>query len=147
MAFKNAVTGITVRKSDIIDDDALDSEISDDNDETGTLAGINQAILNGSGLRSNEFVQRSLDQGYYISSMKYRYICTKEAGEFIIGISSKEDNLRVDIEKSYCDEDGTLYIQPFMKNQQDEIIHLFQKAANDIFYDLIAEQKSKSTTE
>ena len=38
------VTGITVRKSDIIDDDALDSEISDDNDETGTLAGINQAI-------------------------------------------------------------------------------------------------------
>lgn len=141
------VTSITVRKSDIIDDDALDSEISDDNDETGTLAGINQAILNGSGLRSNEFVQRSLDQGYYISSMKYRYICTKEAGEFIIGISSKEDNLRVDIEKSYCDEDGTLYIQPFMKNQQDEIIHLFQKAANDIFYDLISEQKSKSTTE
>lgn len=140
------VTGITVRKSNITDDDDLDSEISDDDGETGTLAGINQAVLNGSGLRSNEFVQKSLDQGYYISSMKYRYTCTQEAGEFIIGISSKGENLRVDMEKSYCDEDGTLYIQPFPKNQQDEIIRLFQKSANDIFYELISEQKSKSTT-
>lgn len=140
------VTGITVRKSNITDDDDLDSEISDDDGETGTLAGINQAVLNGSGLRSNEFVQKSLDQGYYISSMKYRYTCTQEAGEFIVGISSKGENLRVDMEKSYCDEDGTLYIQPFPKNQQDEIICLFQKSANDIFYDLISEQKNKSTT-
>lgn len=137
------VTGITVRKSNITDDDDLDSEISDDEGKTGTLAGINQAVLNGSGLRSNEFVQKSLDQGYYISSMKYRYTCTQEAGEFIIGISSKGENLRVDMEKSYCDEDGTLYIQPFPKSQQDEIICLFQKSANDIFYGLIAEQKNK----
>lgn len=140
------VTGITVRKSTLTDDDDLDSEINDDEGETGTLAGINQAVLNGSGLRSNEFVQKSLDQGYYISSMKYRYTCTQEAGEFIIGISSKGENLRVDMEKSYCDEDGTLYIQPFPKKQQDEIIRLFQKAANDIFYELISEQKKKNTT-
>lgn len=138
------VTGITVRKSSITDDDDIDSEISDDDGATGTLAGINQAVLNGSGLRSNEFVQKSLDQGYYISSMKYRYTCTQEAGEFIIGISSKGENLRVDMEKSYFDEDGTLYIQPFPKNQQDEIIRLFQKSANDIFYELITEQKNKS---
>lgn len=140
------VTGITVRKSNITDDDDIDSEISDDEGSTETLAGINQAVLNGSGLRSNEFVQKSLDQGYYISSMKYRYTCTQEAGEFIIGISSRRENLRVDIEKSYCDEDGKLYIQPFPKNQQDEIIQLFQKSANDIFYELISEQKSKTTT-
>lgn len=138
------VTGIIVKKSSITDDDDIDSEISDD-DSTGTLAGINQAVLNGSGLRSNEFVQKSLDQGYYISSMKYRYTCTQEAGEFIIGISSKGENLRVDMEKSYCDEDGTLYIQPFPKNQQDEIIRLFQKSANDIFYELITEQKNNSS--
>lgn len=137
------VTGITVRKTNISDDDDIDSEISDDEGQTGTLAGINQAVLNGSGLRSNEFVQNSLDQGYYISSMKYRFTCTQEAGEFIVGISSKGENLRVDIEKSYCDEDGKLYIQPFPKSQQDEIIRLFQKAANEIFYDLIAEQRSK----
>lgn len=136
----STVTGITVRKSNITDDDDIDSEISDDGDESGTLAGINQAVLNGSGLRSNEFVQKSLEQGYYISSMKYRYACTQEAGEFIVGISSKGENLRVDIEKSYCDEDGKLYIQPFSKSQQDEIIRAFQKAANEIFHQLIEEQ-------
>ncbi len=139
------VTGITVRKSNIVGDEDIDSEVNDDNGEAGTLAGINQAVLNGNGLRSNEFVQKSLDQDYYISSMKYRYTCTQEAGEFIIGISSKGENLRVDMEKSYCDEDGTLYIQPFPKKQQDEIICLFQKATNDIFYELISEQKKKNT--
>ena len=137
------VTGVTVRKTNISDDDDIDSEISDDEGQTGTLAGINQAVLNGSGLRSNEFVQNSLDQGYYISSMKYRFACTQEAGEFIVGISSKGENLRVDIEKSYCDEEGKLYVQPFPKSQQDEIIKLFQQAANEIFYNLLANQRSQ----
>lgn len=144
--FKNwrlkTVTGITVRKSNISDDD-VDSEVADDEGGASTLAGINQAVLNGNSLRSNEFVQKSLEEGYFISSMKYRYICTQEAGEFIIGITSKGENIRVDMEKSYCDDNGRLYIQPFPKSQQDEIIESFQKAANDIFYKLIAEQKSK----
>lgn len=146
VTFKNwrlkTVTGITVRKSNISDDD-IDSEVSDDEGESSTLAGINQAVLNGNSLRSNEFVQKSLAEGYFISSMKYRYICTQEAGEFIVGITSKGENIRVDMEKSYYDEDGRLYIQPFPRSQQDEIIKSFQNAANDIFYQLMAEQKSK----
>lgn len=140
------ITGITVRKPTITDDDDIDSEISDDEGETGALAGINQAMLNGSGLRSNKFVQSCLDQGYYISSMKYRYICTQEAGEFIVSISSKNENLRVDIEKTYYDEDGVLYIQPFPKSQQDEIIYLFQKSANDIYSELMTNQKSENAS-
>lgn len=136
------ITGITVKKSSIVfDDDEIDSELSEE-DSTGTLAGINQAVLNGQGLRSNEFVQKSLEQGYYISSMKYRYTCIKEASEFIVGISSKGKNLRVDLEKTYFDEDGKLYIQPFPKSQQDEIIQLFQKASNEIFHQLLEIQKS-----
>lgn len=138
------VTGITVRKSSLEEDDDVDSEINDEDGNTGALAGINQAVLNGSGLRGNEFVQTSLEQGYYITSMKYRYMCTQEAGEFIIGISSKGANLRVDMEKSYCDEDGKLYIHPFPKSQQDEIIKLFQSASSKIFYQLFDEQKNKN---
>ena len=146
-AFKNwrlkTVTGITVRKSSLEEDDDVDSEFSDEDGNEGALAGINQAVLNGSGLRGNQFVQKSLEQGYYITSMKYRYMCTQEAGEFIIGISSKGANLRVDMEKSYCDEDGTLYIHPFAKSQQDEIIKLFQSASIKIFYQLLDEQKKQ----
>lgn len=134
------VTGITVKKSDFHDEET-DEEITDEDDTSGALAGISQAVLNGSGLRSNEFVQRSLQQGYYITSMKYRYICTQEAGEFIVSINSKGEDLRVDIEKSFCDEDGILFVQPFPKEQQDEIIQTFQSAANAVFSQLMEAQK------
>lgn len=138
------VTGITVKKSNLTEDEESDEELSDEEGITGTLAGINQAVLNGSGLRSNEFVQKSLQEGYYISSMKYRYICTQEAGEFIVSISSKANDLRIDIEKSYMDEDGKLYVQPFPKEQQDEIIQQFQKSANRVFDSLFEIQKKES---
>jgi hypothetical protein len=49
-------------------------------------------------------------------------------------------DLRVDIEKSYYDEDGKLCVQPFPKPEQDEIIQKFQEAANRIFYALLEEQ-------
>ncbi len=136
------ITGITVRKADVQGDDDVDEDSKEDDGGTGALAGISQAVLNGSGLRSNEFVQNSIQQGYYISSMKYRYICTQEAGEFIVAINTKGENLRVDMEKSYSDDNGKLYIQPFPKDQQDEIIRSFQEAANSIFYSLIEEQKT-----
>lgn len=134
------VTGLTVKKAHDIDEDD-NAEITEDDAGEGVLTGINQAVLNGSGLRSNEFVQNSLEQGYYITAMEYRYSCAKEAGEFIVAINAKGDDLRVDIEKSYYEEDGRLYMQPFPKELQDEIIQLFQKAANDVFYALIDLQK------
>ena len=136
------VTGITVKQSEYQDEEA-ESEIDDD-DTTGTLAGISKAVLNGSGLRSNEFVQKSLEQGYYISSMKYRYICTQESGEFIVSISSKDQNLRVDIEKSYSEEDGKLFVLPFPKEQQNEIIRSFQQTANQLYNRLLEEQKKNN---
>lgn len=140
------VVGITVKNATISEDDDIVEETSENNESASSaLAGISQAVLNGSGLRSNEFVQNSIHQGYYISSMKYRYICTQEAGEFVIAINSKGENLRVDIEKSFSDEDGNLYTQPFPKELQDEIIRAFQEAANTIFYSLIEEQKRSST--
>lgn len=135
------ITGITVQKDDVLDDDDVDEESSENDEATGVLAGISQAVLNGSGLRSNEFVQNSIEQGYYISSMKYRYICTQEAGEFIVEINTKKEDLRVDMERSYSDDDGKLYLQPFPKDQQDEIIRSFQETANSIFYSLIEDQK------
>ena len=61
----------------------------------------------------------------------------------MVAINSKGENLRVDIEKSFSD-DGKLYVQPFPKELQDEIIRAFQKAANTIFYSLIEEQKQVS---
>ena len=136
------VTGLTVKKADYqANEDEIEEEILDDGVADKTLSGISQAVLDGSGLRSNEFVQNSLKQGYVITSMKYRYVFTKEAGEFIVCINSKGEDIRVDIEKTYYDEDGRLFIQPLPKDQQDEIIDLFQSAVNSIFKQLIETQK------
>lgn len=135
------ITSITVQRGSWKgEDDEEAEEITDYDNPTGTLAGISQAVLNGSGLRSNAFVQGSLDQGYIISAMKYRYECTKEAGEFVVSICSRGKDLRVDVDKSYCDEDGRLFIQPFPRVLQDEIIQLFQNTSNDVFYGLCKEQ-------
>ena len=82
------------------------------------------------------------NRGITSSSMKYRYLCTQEAGEFVVAINSKGENLRVDIEKSFSDDDGNLYIQPFSKGLQDEIHQRpFKMPQNSIFYSLIEEQK------
>lgn len=138
------VVGITVKKNTPSEDDIEEEDSENDESSSGTLVGISQAVLNGNGLRSNEFVQNSIQQGYYISSMKYRYFCVQEAGEFVVAINSKGENLRVDIEKSFSDDDGKLCVQPFPKELQDEIIRTFQDAANKIFYSLIEEQKIKA---
>ena len=137
------ITGITVQRNSILNDDEIE-EISDGEDVNGTLAGISDAVLNGSSLRSNAFVQNSLNQGYIITAMKYRYECIQEPGEFIVSISSKGNDLRVDIDKSYCDEEGKLFVQPFPRTQQDEIIRYFQQAANNVFHTLLKEQQTTS---
>lgn len=141
----STITGITVKKGSLQTDDEEGTELTEDVDTTGALAGISQAVINGQGLRSNSFVQGSLDQGYVITAMKYRYDRIQEASEFVINISSKGLDLRVDIEKSYYDEDGKICVQPFPKPEQDEIIQKFQQAANHVFYTLLEEQRQKTT--
>lgn len=142
----STVTGITVKKSSLQTDDEEGTEITEDVDATGALAGISQAVINGQGLRANSFIQGSLDQGYVITAMKYRYDRIREASEFVINISSKGLDLRVDIEKSFYDEDGKMCAQPFPKVEQDQIIQRFQQAANNVFYTLLEEQRQNNNT-
>lgn len=47
----------------------------------------------------------------------------------------------MDIEKSYSEEDGSLFVLPFPKEQQNEIIQSFQQTANQYYNRLLEEQK------
>ena len=142
------ITGITVKKLSASEDEE-EEEISADEQEQpmGTLAGINQAVLHGNGLRSNEFVQTCLNQGFEITSMKYRYESKQEAIEFVVSVSSKNEDLRIDIDKSYAEEDGRLYHQPLPKSDQDEIILAVQTEANNIYDTLREKQREAPTVE
>lgn len=135
------ITGITVKQG-IVDDDE-DDEIETmvgEGEESSTLTGISQAVLNGNGLRSNEFVQESIEKGYYISAMRYRYEHRMDTTEFAVVISFKKQDLRVDIDKTYFEDDGQIYVQPLVKSEQNDIIIAFQNAAYQIYNELIAEQ-------
>lgn len=139
------ITGITVKKiSALEEDDEEELDARDQETPTGALAGINQAVLNGNGLRSNEFVQTCLSQGFEISSMKYRYESKQEPIEFAVSVSSKNEDLRIDIDKSYIEEDGRIYCQPLSKADQDEIIRAIQEAANTVYNSLCNVQKVNS---
>lgn len=137
------ITSITVKQG-IIDEDEDEEEMQiEDTEDASTLSGISQAVLNGSGLRSNEFVQQSIEKGYYISAMRYRYEHKIENTEFAVIISFKKKDLRVDIDKTYLDDEGKIYIQPLLKKQQDEIVINFQNAAFKIYNELLIEQTKK----
>ena len=56
------ITGITVKQGTIEEDEEDEEVRIDDENEASTLSGISQAVLNGSGLRSNEFVQESINK-------------------------------------------------------------------------------------
>lgn len=134
------ITGITVKQGNFDNDDDDGEMIDSENEYSETLTGISQAVLNGNGLRSNEFVQNSIEKGYYISAMKYRFEHKTNGNEFSIIISSKKNDLRVELEKTYIEDNGKIIIQPLRKSEQDDIIILFQNTANKIFKELVEQQ-------
>lgn len=138
------ITGITVKRGLLDEDDEDDDMVVEDNEESSTLTGISQAVLNGNGLRSNEFVQESIDKGYYITAMRYRYEHRKDVTEFAVALSFQNQDLRVDIDKTYCEDDGRIYVQPLIKDEQNEIIIAFQNVAYKVFGELINEQLQES---
>lgn len=141
------VTGLTVKKYELdsdINEEENEEEIIED--DSGRLAGISQAILNGQGLRNNEFVQGCLNEGFYISSIKLRYYHLTEATEFIVGISFKGMDLKVDMCRSYVLEDEKPVHHPFLKDEQDVIVKEFQDITKNIYEQIVSEQKASALT-
>jgi len=64
--------------------------------------------------------------------------------EFAVVLSFKNKDLRVDIDKTYYEDDGKIYVQPLIKSEQDEIIVEFQDVAYRVFNELINEQLEES---
>lgn len=44
--------------------------------------------------------------------MCYRYEHKKNATEFVVTLSFKDNNLKLDIDKIYLEEDGKIFVQP-----------------------------------
>ena len=135
--YLKTITGITVKKSEDEDNEKI---ISEEDESNATLRGINQAILNGKGLRDNEFVSQSLNNGYYIFAMKYRYEIPNDETEFVIMLGFKGEDLRIEIDKTYYKDDEKTYIQPMLRKEQDIIIRNFQDCVIKVYEELLREQ-------
>ena len=63
--------------------------------------------------------------------------------EFAVLICFRKHDLRVEIDKTYMDDEGKIYVQPLLKEEQNEIIIAFQDVAYEIYYELLDEQKGE----
>ncbi|WP_026478288.1 hypothetical protein [Alkaliphilus transvaalensis] len=137
------ITGISVIKNESLMDDAEVLEY-DESTNSQALTGISSAILKGDSLRNNEFVQTCLKEDFLITAMKYKYSHKKEAKSVIIDINFKGTDVRVNIDKTYLDDDnGVEYATPLSFSEQDEIIKVFQEASIQVYSDLLNMQKNK----
>lgn len=140
------ITGISVKKNA---DSEENLEVSSDEMETSddtktTLVGITSAVLKGNGLRTNEFVQTCINEGFIITAMKFKYNHKIESKSIVVEINFSNSDIRIDIDKTYLEEDGKELITPLSFSEQDETIKLFQNIAYIVYNELLEKQKEEA---
>lgn len=137
------IKGIDVKRADKSedDDDEEDDDEEDDDEEklsSDELIGITNAMFKGDSIRSTGIVKKFEEQGFYFTSMKFKYAYKKTAENFIIDINFKgTENVKIDIINTYDGNDKIV----FPMSQQEEIIQSFQEVVNKIYKEIINEQK------
>lgn len=121
-----------------------------DEEEDGSLVnlqGITSAILNGTSIRNNSFVQECLQNNFYVTTMGYKFESLTDLREVVVEINFKYDDMKIDICKTYeydSDIDG-LRLHPALQDVQEEILKLFQKEAYKQFSEMLEKQIENAT--
>lgn len=137
------VTKVELKKD--LDDETKELDEEDGNEARTNLQGITNAILSGTSIRNNSFVQDCLQGQFSISTMGYKFESTKDLVEVVVEINFKYEDIKIDICKTYeydADEQRQRS-HPITLKQQEEIIKMFQDAAYKIYNDLLEEQKGE----
>lgn len=139
------VTKIELKKYE--DDET--AELSDEEDSAiANLQGITSAILNGTSIRNNSFVQECLRNNFYVTTMGYRFENLDEFIEVVIEINFKYDDLKIDICKTYeYDNDvEDVRLHPIMYSTQEKILGMFQDAAYRKYNEILNRQLTEIET-
>ncbi len=118
-------------------------ELNEEEDSAlSNLQGITNAILNGTSIRNNSFVQECLQNNFYITTMGYKFESLADLREVVIEINFKYDDLKIDICKTYeYDSDTDVFrLHPAMLDVQEEILKMFQKAAYEQYTEILERQ-------
>lgn len=141
------VTKIELKKYEGAEDEEETKELNEE--ETTAIAnlqGITSAILNGTSIRNNSFVQECLQNDFYVSTMGYKFECMQDMREVVIEINFKYDDMKIDICKTYeyDEEIERIRLHPAILCVQEEILKLFQKAAYEKYMEILERQKKES---
>ncbi len=138
---------LTVTKMELKKNETSDEEVTLDEDEAddqaiGNLRGITSAIVNGTSIRTNSFVQECLKNQFSISTMGYKYQHKTELIQVIVEVNFKYDDIKIDISKTYeyDDIEKKEKVHPLMMSRQEEIIKNFQEVAYNIYEDIVNRQ-------
>ena len=136
---REEIKSITVERDNESDDD-------EENIEENLLAGINLALLRGTGLRTNSFVQKCLDQGYYFTQSSIKYSHRREAIKIVIDISFKDKDryAEISIANSYEVDNNMEYRKVFPIDEQTTYLRYYHSMLYNIYSCLIDEQKKAS---
>lgn len=119
------------------------AELNDEEDSAiANLQGITSAILNGTSIRNNSFVQECLTNNFYVTTMGYRFENLEEFIEVVIEINFKYDDVKIDICKTfeYDNDAEDVRLHPIMYSTQEKILEMFQDAAYRKYNEILERQ-------
>ena len=139
------VTKVELKKYEGLDDETKELDEEEDS-SLASLRGITSAILNGTSIRNNSFVQECLKNDFYISTMGYKFESISELREVVIEVYFKYDDLKIDICKTYeYDSDvNDLRLHPALLDIQEDILKMFQKEAYEQYMEILERQKMEA---
>lgn len=141
----DTVTKIELKKFEGTDEEESKELDEEDDDSIKNLQGITSAILNGTSIRNNSFVQECLQNNFYVTTMGYKFECISDLREVVVEINFKYDDLKIDICKTYeyDSEAEDLRLHPSLYNVQEEILTMFQKGAYEKYVEIMERQKEE----
>lgn len=145
------VTKVELKKDTEDSEDEEIKELSSDDGKSSldSLQGITSAILNGTSIRNNAFVQECLNGQFSIATMGYKFESIHDFMQVVVEVNFKYDDIKIDICKTYeyDEEEERPRVHPLLMTKQEEIVKMFQDVAYDIYNKLLAKQLEKLNEE
>ena len=140
------VTKVELKRYEGFEDDETKELDEEEDSALSNLQGITSAILSGTSIRNNSFVQECLQNDFYITTMGYKFESLADLREVVLEINFKYDDLKIDICETYeydSDADG-LHLHPAMLDVQEEILKMFQTAAYEQYTEILERQRQEA---
>lgn len=140
------VTKVELKRYEGSEDDETKELDEEEDSALSNLQGITSAILSGTSIRNNSFVQECLQNDFFITTMGYKFESLADLREVVVEINFKYDDLKIDICKTYeydSDADG-LRLHPAMLDVQEEILKMFQTAAYEQYTEILERQRQEA---